>query len=276
VSRDRVAAAMNKAFFRHTWRLQRVKLGLVSLGLLIWGGLPPFIYARFGSQFQALFNSGMFPEEFARFGGGDVLSLPGAVALSLIHPIAIVLTSVFAVGFSAFAIAGERQRGTLEVVLARPLSRRTLYFTLLAASFAFVALSITALLAGSVTGSVLAGVIDQLAVRRMPLVWLNGVLLFGALAAVGLAASATFDRATPALGWTLGFGIVMYVLEVLGSLWPAAQFLQPYSLFHYLQPRTILTGAVEPLHFAVLAMVIAAAVAWSLTVFPRRDLAAPI
>ena len=267
---------MNGPLFRHAWRSQRLKLLLVSLALLIWGGLQPVIYARFGSQFKALLDSGIFPKQFARLGSGDIFSLSGAVALGLIHPIGLILTSVFAVGFSTSAIAGERQRGTLEVVLARPVGRRSLYFTLLAASFGFVGLSIAALLAGAVAGSFAAGVLGEFPLGQLPLLWLNAELLFGSLAAIGLAASVSFDRFTPALGWTMGIVVVMYVLEVLGSLWPAAEFLQPYSLFHYLKPKAILTGIADPLDFAVLAGAVIAAIGWAVTVFPRRDLAAPI
>ena len=61
----------------------------------------------------------------------------------------------------------------------------------------------------------------------MPLVWLNGFLLFGAFVAIGLAASVSFDRLTPALGITAGLVVVMYFLEVLGTLWPDAEVLQP-------------------------------------------------
>jgi ABC-type transport system involved in multi-copper enzyme maturation permease subunit len=266
---------MNGVLFRHIWRLQRTKLVIVSIALTIWGSLLPVIYARFGSQFKALLESGLLPEQFARFGGGDVFSLSGSIALGFIHPIAIILTSVFAVGFSASAVAGERQRGTLEVALARPISRRALYLSLLAASFGFIAISIAALLAGSVSGAAFAGVVKELAFRNLPLLWLNSVLLFGALAAIALAASVSFDRLTPALGLTLGIVIVMYVLEVLGSLWPAAEGLQPYSLFHYLKAKAILTGFAAPFDVVVLSSVILLAMVWALVVFPRRDLAAP-
>jgi len=204
-----------------------------------------------------------------------VFSLPGSIALELIHPIAIILTSVFAVGFSAAAIAGERQRGTLELALARPISRRVFYLTLLAASFAFVAIAVAALLAGGISGATFAGVVKELAFRNLPLLWLNSVLLFGTFAAIGLAASASFDRLTPAVGTTLGIVIVSYVLEVLGSLWPAAEWLQPYSIFHYLKAKAILTGMAAPFDLAVLGSVILMAMAWALVVFPRRDLAAP-
>jgi ABC-type transport system involved in multi-copper enzyme maturation permease subunit len=144
---------MNGALLRHTWRLQRTRLAVVSIALAVWGFLLPVVYARFGSQFTALMKSGLLPEQFARLSGGDVFSLSGSIALGFIHPIAIILTSVFAVGFSAAAVAGERQRGTLELALARPISRRVLYLTLLAASFGFIAISIAALLAGSVSGA---------------------------------------------------------------------------------------------------------------------------
>ena len=266
---------MNGPLFRQTWRSQRLKLAVVSTALAVWGFLLPVIYARFGSQFRAIMDSGIFPEQFAKFGGGDIFSLPGSIALSFIHPISIILTSVFSVGFSAAAVAGERQRGTLEVALARPISRLALYLTLLAAAFGFVAVTVSSLLVGGITGSVFAGVIGELTVRNVPLLWLNGVLLFGSFAAVGLAASVSFDRLPPALGVTIGFVVVMYFLEILGSLWPAAEMLQPYSLFHYLKPKPILLGAAAPLDDAVLGAVVVVAMAWALLGFPRRDLAAP-
>jgi hypothetical protein len=108
------------------------------------------------------------PEQFARFGGGDVFTLSGSIALSFIHPIAIILTSVFAVGFSASAVAGERQRGTLEVMLARPISRRTAYLTLLVATLTFVGIALVATLMGAIVGAAIGGVLDELAVDRLP------------------------------------------------------------------------------------------------------------
>ena len=82
--------------------------------------------------------------------------------------------------------------------------------------------------------------------------------MFGAIAAIGLAASSSFDRVAPALGVTLGFVIVMYFLEILGSLWPAAAPLQPYSLFHYLKAKAILLGTPVFLDDGLLAAVIVA------------------
>jgi len=266
---------MTAALLRHTFRSQRIRLLAVSAGLFGWGLLGPIIYAEFGSTLKGLFESGLFPESFANFGGGDVFSLAGSIALGFIHPIALILVSVFAVGFATTAIAGERQRGTLEVLLSRPLSRRAVYLTHLAAALVLIAVAVTALLAGALVASTMVGVIGEIDLADVPLAWLNAMFMYGSFATIGLAASVSFDRLGPALGVTLGILLVSYFLEILGSLWPDAAFLQPYSLFHYLQTRDILTGAADPFAFALLGGVAIVAIAWALVVFPRRDLAAP-
>lgn len=266
---------MSVAYFAHLWRANRWRLVIVAVSLAIWGALLPIVFDAFGSQFQALMDSGAIPSQFAQFGGGDIFSLSGSVALGFIHPIAVGLGLVFSVGFAGAAIAGERQRGTLEVLLARPISRRRVYLTALVASLLFVAVTIAALTLGALAGSALVGRVTELGPGNLPILWLNGALLFGAFAAISLAASASFDRLTPALGLSLAFVLVSYFLDVIGELWPDAAFLQPYSLFHYLDARAALTGLPDPGDFAVLGGVIAVAVAYALVVFPRRDLAAP-
>jgi ABC-2 type transport system permease protein len=222
-----------------------------------------------------MMNSGLIPKQLTEFGGGDLFSLPGAIAIGFIHPIALILSSVFAVGFATAAIAGERQRGTLEVLLARPIPRRVVYFTLLVCALIFVAVVIGAFLTGAFVSATVNGVVGEITPDRLLLVWLNGVLLFGAIAAIGLAASVSFDRLSPALGITLAVVLFSYFLQILGSLWPDAKGLQPYSLFHYLDPKALLTGQAAVFNFALLAVVALVAIVAALAIFPRRDLAAP-
>jgi len=266
---------VSRVLFAQTWRAQSLKMLIIFVALTIWGALLPVVYGAFGQTFKDIIESGLIPEQLTQFGGGDIFSLSGSIALGAIHPISLILNSVFAVGFATAAVAGERQRGTLEVLLARPLSRRGAYLTLLVATLTFVAVGVLATMLGAVIGSALAGVLDELAVEKLPLLWLNGFLLFAAIAAIGLAASVTFDRLTPALGLTAGVVVVMYFLEVLGTFWPDAKGLQPYSLFHYYQPKEVLAGTAPLINFALPAAVAVVAIAWALVEFPRRDLAAP-
>jgi ABC-2 type transport system permease protein len=266
---------VSRALFAHTWRSQATKLLVVCIAIAAWSVFLPVIYQSFGVQMKSLVDSGIIPKQLTNFGGGDVFSLSGAVALGYVHPISIILLSVFAIGFTTSAVAGERQRGTLEVILARPLSRRTIYTTLLAAVLVFIGLVLAAASIGTLVGSAIVGVVNELAVDRLPTLWLNGFLLWGAIAAIGLAASVSFDRLTPALGITMAIVVVSYFLDILGSLWPDAAGLQRYSLFHYLTARDILNGTLDLVGFALLAVVGAIAIGVALIVFPRRDLAAP-
>jgi ABC-2 type transport system permease protein len=266
---------VNRTLFRRTLRANAFRLVIITAAATAWGALMPLIYAQFGSQFKDLVNSGLIPEQFTNFGGGNLFTLPGAIAIGFIHPIALILTSVFAVGFTTAAIAGERQRGTLEVLLARPLPRLVLYFTLLVCALIFIAIIMAGFLTGAYISAVVNGVSGEIDATLLPLVWVNGVLLFGAIAAIGMATSVSFDRLSPALGITLAVVLVSYFLEILGSLWPDAKGLQPYSLFHYLDPQAVLSGESVAFNFALLGGVALVAIVAALVIFPRRDLAAP-
>jgi ABC-2 type transport system permease protein len=271
---------MDRVLFARTLAAQRTKLVIVTAALALWGVLMPLVYAKLidtalGVEFRKIIDSGLIPVQLTQFGGGNIFTLPGAVALGLIHPIAVTIVCVFAVGFAAAAVAGERQRGTLEVLLARPISRRAAYASLLGATVLFVCVAVLAIVLGTLASAAFFGKLAELEVGNLPLLWLNAALLYAALGSVSLAASVSFDRLGPALGVSLGFAVVSYVFEILGSLWPDAQPLQPLSVFHYLDPQSVLDGKGDPFDLVVLAAVTLVGVAWSLAVFPRRDLAAP-
>lgn len=266
---------MNLRLLVQTVRWARVRLFAVMAVSFGWGMLIPVIYIAFGDAFKGLVDSGVIPEELMSFGSGSLFTLGGALTLGLQHPLAIAFVGIFAVGSTVGAIAGERERGTLEVLLARPLSRRQLYVTVAGAVVILISLILASLLAGEVAGVAIQGIGDELDLAQLPLVFLNGLLLWGAFAAFGLAASVSFDRHAPALGVTMAYLLINYFLEILGSLWRDVEWTQQYSLFHHFNPGRILTGDADPLDFLLLAGAILIPVVYALIVFPRRDLAAP-
>jgi len=266
---------VNRPLLRQTIRAHRARVALISLALGIWAFLMPVVYATFGRQMETLMQSGIIPDAFLRLLGAFPFSLNGAVALGASHPFAIALLVVYPVGFAAAAIAGERQRGTLEVLLSRPVSRRSVFVTQLLAILAFAILTTAAETLGTIVGAAAYGNLGRLDGGDLLLLAVNTAFLLAALAGLSLAASASFDRLTPAIGISLTVVLVGYVLEVLGTIWPDAEFLQPLSPFHYLRPLEVLAGRGDPGDLAVLALVAAAATGYGLWRFPRRDLAAP-
>ena len=260
---------------RRTWRAQRGRVALVCVALAIWSYLMPVVYATFGRQLATLLDTGIIPAPFLRLMGADPFSLVGAVSLGWVHPIAIGMFVLFPLGLGAAAIAGERQRGTLEVILSRPISRRTLFVTHYLALVLISVLTVLAALAGTLAGAVVYDVAGDLDPAALAFLVLNTVLLLGAFGAITLAASASFDRLAAPVGIGIAVLLLGYVLEVLGTLWPDASFLQPVSPFHYLSPLEVLDGRGDPVDLLVLAAAAVVAVGYGLWRFPRRDLAAP-
>lgn len=266
---------MNGPLFAQTLVWQRLRWIIVSITIFGWGILIPVVYAAFSDVVRDLANSGAFPEELLSFGSGSLFTLPGAVTLGTQHPLVLAMLGIFAVGATSTAIAGERQRGTLEVLLSRPISRTTVYASITAGLLLVVACVLFTFLAGFVVGAAIQGVLDELPIEHMPMVLLNGLLLWGAFATFGLAASVSFDRPGPAIGLTLTYLIANYFFEILGSLWQEAEWTQEFSLFHHFQPAEILAGALDPIDLVILGAVFVLPIVYALVVFPRRDLAAP-
>jgi ABC-2 type transport system permease protein len=266
---------MNTRLFRQTLRWQRVRLLVVVVAAIAWGALIPVIYNEFSDLIRDLANSGAFPQEMMNFGSGSLFTLPGSMTLGLQHPLGIAMLGIFAVGASATAIAGERARGTLEVLLARPISRTALYTSILLALLLIVLVVLSAILGGMVGSAAAVGIVDELDLGQLPLVILNGFGLWAAFTTFGLAMSVSFDRPGPAIGLTLAWLLIHYFLEILGSLWTDVAWSQEYSLLHHFDPGAILSGDLDPINLVIVYAAAVIPVVYALLVFPKRDLAAP-
>ena len=266
---------MSARLFRQTLRWERVRLLAVLVAGIAWGALIPVIYNEFSVFIRDLAASGAFPEEMMNFGSGSLFTLAGSVTLGVQHPLAIAMLGIFAVGASSTAVAGERARGTLEVLLARPISRTTLYTSMLLALLLVVLLVLAAIIGGMVASAAVIGIVDELDLGQLPLVMLNGFGLWAAFTTFGLAMSVTFDRPGPAIGLSLAYLLVNYFLEILGSLWTDAAWTQDYSLLHHFNPGAILSGDPAPVDLVIVYAAAVIPLIYALLVFPKRDLAAP-
>lgn len=266
---------MIAALLRRTLAANRIRLLAVLVGMLVWGLVLPMIYATFGKSFSTFVRNNPLLDQFARFGGGDIFSLPGVVALGFVHPFTLLLMGIMALGFPVLAVAGERERGTLEVLLARPISRRRLYLALYLAGLLFLGLLLAAQLGAGLIGASLMGVADEMDAGRLPWLWLNGWLLWVAFMSLAFTASVSFDRVGPALGLPLVFVIINYLAETIGSIWPDAAWLKDWSIFNLVQAKRVLAGELMTGELTILLVAILLFVFLALWIFPRRDIAAP-
>jgi len=261
---------VNANYFIHLWRGNLIKVAAVTCGCLVWGFLAPVIDKSVISSLQTA-----LPASISNFGSGTLNTFPGVITLMFEHPFLVALVSTVALAITIPALAGQRQRGTLEMLLARPIRRSTLVATVALAVASMLLLVLFAMVVGILAGSSVEGLSDQVPVRELLVVWLWSALLYGAFASFALAASATSNRNGPAASWALGFLIANYFFEVLGTFWDQAKAWQPYSLFHHFQAADILAGRLSGVDLMVLGLAIVIPLAYALYVFPRRDLPAP-
>jgi ABC-2 type transport system permease protein len=266
---------MNRVLLQQIWRFATLRIAIVAVITALWGWLILLFYSQFSEMLRQLVRQNTTFQQFANFGSGNLFTIPGAITLGTQHPFLLALIGIFAVGSGSVAIAGERQAGTLEVVLARPLPRRAYLLTWVVAILGVVALLVAMLLLGMLIGVLMYGYADELQLGALPLVWINGVLLWAAFTTFSLAASASFDRPGPAIGLAIAYLLANYFVVILASLWDAAAWTESFSLFDHFQPSEILSGKVDPFDFVLLFVVAAVPLAYALWRFPRRDLAAP-
>jgi ABC-2 type transport system permease protein len=78
------------------------------------------------------------------------------------------------------------------------------------------------------------------------------------------------------MGTAVTVVLLMFLVNVLGQMWPPAEWLRPATVFYYYRPQQLIQGAVGWPPLAVLFGVGAAGYALALWVLIRRDIPAPL
>ena len=242
-------------------------VGLVGLTLITVGFWPTF--EESGEELNRLVEN--LPPALRNLAGGDLdLTSPaGYLSGRIFSFLAPILFLNFAIAFGARTLAGEEQKGTLELVLARPIPR----WRVVAEKFAALTVA-TFLLGAALWGSLALGALPVgldigaglLAAATFMLVLLG--LAFGALAL--LVGSLTGKRAL-ALGITTAVAVGTYLLDLYASVSEAVEPFRGLSPFHYYDAAVPIRNGVEPAHAAFLVVVTVFLAGFSLLVFDRRD-----
>jgi len=183
-----------------------------------------------------------------------------------------ILLVVFGIGIGARAIGGSEEDGTLELLLANPVTRRRLalerYGTL-------VVLHVVLMAATAVT--TFATGVPVGATDGIPLAWLAAafvaVLLLGLLhATIAFAVGALTGRRGRAIAVSAAVAVAGYLVEGLAQAADPLQPLQAISPFHWLLERNMLGEGVAWASIVLPLLVTAALLAVAVPAFERRDL----
>lgn len=246
-------------------------LGLVGLTAMIVAVYPS---VRDNPELNQLVED--YPEAlkaFVAFGGQvDYVTAAGYLGSELFSFMVPLLLIVAAVGAGARAIAGEEEKGTLELLLANPVSRRRLVLEKLGA-LAVELLALGAVLWLTLAVAVRAAGMD-VSLGHLAAAAVSAVLLALGFGAIALLVGSATGRRGLAIGITAAAAVAAYVVSSLAVL---VDFLEPLRaatpFYHYAASDPLRSG-LSAGHTLFLLAIVAAAAALAPFALDRRDVRA--
>ena len=210
---------------------------------------------------------------FIAFGGElDFTSATGYLGGELFSFMIPALLLVVAVGGGAGAIAGEEERGTLDLLLATPVPRRRVAAEKLTA----VCLELVGLGAVLWASLWLGGRLVSMGIPAGDLAGAtaSAVLLAIAYGAIAFLLGAGTGRKAAAIGISIAAAVAAFLVSSLASIVGALEPLRAISPFHHYAAGDPLTNGLQPWHALFLVGLGAAAAIVGIVLFDRRDVAA--
>lgn len=218
----------------------------------------------------------MLPKVVKAVLGGEGLqvgNLPSLIAIGYNHPMVLTLFLLFAVGVPTGMLAGEVQRGAMELILSRSVTKIQVYVCAGVITVAGMFGLVIVMFLGTVTAR---GIYDF--GRPVPLygffqLALNAGLLAVAIGAISLLSAASFRRRGTAVGVAVAYIMVNYFASIVTEWWPKMANMERFVIFNYVRTDKIFTTGAWPLNdMAVLAAVSIVAFLAGGIIWQRRDL----
>ena len=205
---------------------------------------------------------------------GDSLTPAALLSFAWVHPVALSLVWAQEIVVCTRLPAGEVDRGTVDVLLGWPVSRRVLWCTETAVWLGGGAVVVLACLLGFRIGVGLAPDGWTPPLGRLLIAAANLGCLYVAVGGVALLISACSDRRGRAIAGAFAFVLASFFLQVLAQFWAPAKAVAFLGVLEWYWPLDILTAGTVP--WGSMAVLVAVgAGAWTLggAVFARRDIA---
>jgi ABC-2 type transport system permease protein len=214
---------------------------------------------------------------------------PDMMSVGFVHPTIQVILCIWAVGRSSGAIAGEIDRGTMELLLAQPLARWKVVLAHFLIDLVTIPTLCVCMWLGVLFSTWRLGRVEEHAVASQhvdPFAFLPALLAVGGLLfavsgyTLWLSSGGRFRWRV--MGAAVIVTLVQFLVNVIAQLWSPLKSLSEFTVFQYYQPQQII---LDPRWFeawttwrnlGVLAGVGALGYVLALVTFCRRDLPAPL
>lgn len=268
---------MNRGLLLKTFREVWLGTMLFGLGLFVFEALLAYVLPTFFEDMAGPILQMPFFKNILRamlgIEVGDSLGPTVLSSFAWVHPIALTLMWAHEIMFCTRVPAGEVDRGTMDVLLALPVSRWRIYVS---ETVAWLASGVCVLLLG--LGGCLLGGLTVASENRAPWVLLLKVVanlgcLYLAVGGLAMLVSAMSERRGRAVAVVFALVLASFFLNVLAQFWSVAEHLSFLSVLHYYKPFAILQEGLWPVK-DMLILTGCGAVLWTAggIVFARRNI----
>jgi ABC-2 type transport system permease protein len=236
---------MIRALLSRNLRLHGVLLGSIWAGVFLFEVFLVWVAAQIdmGPGLRVLLEQ-LVPAEvreafFAQLG---MASFSGALSFGFQHPFVLVGVIAFVI-VVATVPTSERESGLADLLLARPVPRRSYVLAVGLLILVGAVLFPLGLLAGATVGLALVEVSREPSWTRYAGATLSMVTLLMAVGGYSLFFGCTARRRGIAAARAAGVTLVFYWLDFLGDYWGSLQSLQWLSPFYYFDPARAAVGS---------------------------------
>ena len=206
--------------------------------------------------------------------GGEMVRMgntAGLIAIGYNHPFVLFLFMLYAVGTPTGLLTGEVQRGTMELILSRPVTKIQVYICAGILTLVGMFALVLVMFLGTVTAVNVFAFKDPVPLRMFFRFAINGGLLASTFGAFALLCAGTFGRVYAAVGVSVTFLAANYFVAVVANWWPRMAFLKRATLFYLVDSSNLWEG--WPLrNMSVLAVILLLAAGLGAVIWHRRDL----
>ncbi len=258
---------------RETWASTlSFAAGLFAFELLLGLILPAF-QKEFSDKFLQL---EFMQKILAAFLGAELGKVIGPAVLSMVgwvHPLVLALVWAQAIVVCTRVPAGEVDRGTLDVLLALPVTRTSVYVS---ESFVFIISSLLIVgvgLGGNLVGNRISGLERAGSLGQLSLVALNLYALSLAVGGLSSFLSSMCDRRGRAMGSAFAILLASFFLSSMSTFNAIVKSVSVVSLLNYYRPYRILQERASPLGDMMVLLGVGT-ILWicGAVIFVRRDL----
>jgi len=206
--------------------------------------------------------------------GGEVLRLgntAGLISIGYNHPFVLFLYMLYAVGVPTGLLAGEVQRGTMELILSRSATKIQVYACVGILTLAGMFTLVLVMFLGTVAAVQIFPFDAPIPFAVFFRLAINGGLLASTFGAVALLCAGTFARLYTAVSVAVAFLAINYFVAVVSNWWPRVAFLKRATLFYLVDGANLWEG--WPLcHMGLLIGIMLTVVVVGAVIWDRRDL----